>query len=126
MTARERALEAALAALESDLKLRAKRRDRRTTVEVIELPIPEEPHYVRFGMARLEILADDLTNPRARRKMLEADFAEVARVLRSIAVSKQLRKAVFPPSESSKRGRPRTNAPRDFLIAMDYWIRREV
>ncbi|HEU5133512.1 MAG TPA: hypothetical protein VFU13_00070 [Steroidobacteraceae bacterium] len=92
----------------------------------VEIPVPDEPYYLRWGEADLENWADALVSTRSRQHLDKDDFQNIAKILRRVAASVDLRQAVFPPSHGSKRGRRGTHAQRDFLIAADYWIRREV
>jgi hypothetical protein len=121
---RERALRAARDSLLGPSGIDGRSFER--SVFDLEIPTPEEHEYVRFGRAKLEIWADDLIDPSARRMLSEGDFRQIADVLNRIASSKELRMAVFPTNARANRGRPNAHAQRDFLLATEYWIRRRL
>jgi hypothetical protein len=127
---RKRALKAARAALENaiqedDRKRKAWAELHRFFPLPIELPVPRRPFYLSDGMAALDGWAQDLCDREARDRIPEAAWHEIANVLLRISASKSLRRAVFPPDSGPKRGRPGIYARRDFLIALDYEVRRK-
>jgi hypothetical protein len=129
-THKERALKAARDAIENSIQ--EGERERKAWAErtrffplPVKLPVARPPFYLSDGMEALDRWAQDLCDREARDRIPEATWQEIANVLLRISASKLLRRAVFPPGDSPKRGRPSIYARRDFLIALDYEVRRK-
>jgi len=90
-----------------------------------ELGVPHLPGYEVEAIARLHEWADAIAEETRREWLNRYDYEEISSFLRRIAASDIARRALFP-AEKRKRGRPPRHSAKTHLVALEYWVRREL
>lgn len=90
------------------------------------------PYYARRAVEdlirhadELESLEDNLLEKDIELDLDMPNFNEIAEILRRLAKSDEARRLIFSRGKRKRGGQSRF-ADRDYLIAMEYWLRREL
>lgn len=94
-------------------------------LKAVRIKVPLMPYYERQAFIDLHGWADGIVDKTRRENLSESDYEDIAEVLRKVAASEAARRAIFP-SERRGKGRPMKYRDRDYLVALEYWVRRDI